>query len=151
MHYHHTQRGTMILLALVATGGIAALAFVVAAAGAPFNWGMLIPLVMFALVLVGVAWFFSSMTVDVNDNEVRWSIGPMSAKTIKRSDIESASIALHPWWYGYGIRWLGPKRWTYIVAGRDTVELRLKAGGYVRLGTDDPHGLLAALTGPRHV
>jgi hypothetical protein len=39
MHYHHTQRGTMILLALVATGGIAALAFVVTAAGAPFNWG----------------------------------------------------------------------------------------------------------------
>jgi len=55
----------------------------------------------------------------------------------------------HPWWYGYGIRWLGPNRWTYIVSGRHTVEVRLKGGGWRRLGTDDPHGLLAALTSGR--
>jgi hypothetical protein len=51
----------------------------------------------------------------------------------------------HPLWHGYGIRWLGPKRWAYIVSGRDAVEVRLKGGGWRRLGTDDPYGLVAAL------
>jgi hypothetical protein len=41
---------------------------------------------------------------------------------------------------------MGPKRWTYIVSGRDTVEARLKSGGFTRLGTNDSDGLIAALT-----
>jgi hypothetical protein len=52
----------------------------------------------------------------------------------------------HLWIAGYGNRWFGPKRWAYIVAGRNAVEVRLKQGGCLRLGTEDPTGLLNALT-----
>jgi hypothetical protein len=33
----------------------------------------------------------------------------------------------------------------YNVSGLDAVELRLKSGDIRRIGTDDPHGLAAAL------
>jgi hypothetical protein len=43
-----------------------------------------------------------------------------------------------------GVGFFPPKRWTFRVAGRDAVEVRLKRGGWRRIGTDDPQGLFAA-------
>jgi hypothetical protein len=60
--------------------------------------------------------------------------------------VRSVWTVRHPWIGGYGLRWYGPKRWIYIVPGRDTVEVHLRQGGWRRLGTDDPQGLLKALT-----
>jgi hypothetical protein len=151
MPYRHTQRGTFILVICAVTALFAA-AFAVVTWGRAdptVGWSALIgPLAILAVVL-GAAWYFSSMTVEVTDTELHWQLGWGGVSRIDRAAIESASIVRHPWWHGYGIRWLGPNRWTYIVSGRDTVEVRLKGGGWRRLGTDDPQGLLAALTSAR--
>ena len=48
------------------------------------------------------------------------------------------------WWYGWGIH-LTPFGWLYNVSGLDAVAITLRAGRKFALGTDDPHGLLAAL------
>jgi hypothetical protein len=86
------------------------------------------------------------MTVVVTDDELRWHFGPGRDWRIARADIDNAAIVPHRWIGGYGLRWYGPNRWVYIVSGRDTVEVHLKQGGWRRLGTDDPQGLLKALT-----
>ena len=150
MPYRHTQRGTLILVICAATALFAAAfgAVIWQRAAPRAEWGALAGPLVILVVLAGAAWYFSTMTVEVTDTELRWQLG-LGASRIDRSAIESASIVRHPWWHGYGIRWLGPNRWTYIVSGRDTVEVRLKGGGWRRLGTDDPQGLLAALTAKR--
>ena len=49
------------------------------------------------------------------------------------------------WIYGWGIRRL-PGGWMYNVWGLDAIELDLVSGKRFRIGTDDPDGLLAAIT-----
>jgi hypothetical protein len=116
----------------------------------PINWRavVVVSIVVLAL-LAGTGWYFSSMTVEVTDDEVRWHFGPGGYFRVARAEIESIAPVQHPLFAGYGIRWMGPKCWTYIVSGRDAVELRLKSGGYCRLGSDDREQLMAALTASR--
>jgi hypothetical protein len=151
MLYRHTQRGTSIIVICVVT--VAAASAIIALtrwrASPSADWSALLSPLVIVAVLAPVAWYFSSMTVEVTDGELRWYLGPGRAYRIDRSDIEGASIVRHPWWHGYGIRWIGANRWTYIVSGRNVVEVRLKGGGWRRIGTDDPQGLLAALTSKR--
>jgi hypothetical protein len=47
---------------------------------------------------------------------------------------------------GWGIR-ITTRGMLYNVSGRDAVEIRLDDGRRFRLGTDDPNGLVAALSG----
>jgi hypothetical protein len=150
MLYRHTQRGTVILVLCAATVLFsAAFAVVIWQRAAPgAELGALVGPIVILIALTGAAWYFSTMTVEVTDTELRWQLG-LGVSRIDRSAIESAAIVRHPWWHGYGIRWLGPNCWTYIVSGNETVEVRLKGGGWRRLGTDDPQGLLAALTSGR--
>ena len=49
-----------------------------------------------------------------------------------------------PWWYGIGVKWT-PRGWVYVVSRGDALELRLKNGKAIRIGTDDLRGLAAAL------
>ena len=107
------------------------------------RWAWL-PFVVFAL-LVGSAWLFSSLTVEVSGSEVRWYFGPgIWDYRIALSDIESVRIVRNTWVNGFGIRMrLGWR--LYNVSGLDAVELHLKNGGIRRIGTDDPKGLVAAL------
>ena len=93
-----------------------------------------------------LSWYFSSMTVDVTDDELRWRFAGGQGYRIARAEINNVRIVPHRWWAGYGIKYFGPKRWTYTIGGCETVEVSLKSGGWRRLGTDDPHGLHAALT-----
>jgi hypothetical protein len=147
VEYRHTQPATAILVGIGLT-----MVLILAL----FAWiGISVPTARWPLTLVAIAtfaffallaWLFSSMTVVVTDEEVRWHFGPGLHWRIARADIAGVSIARHSWLAGYGIRWFGPDRWVYAVSGPDTVELRLKQGGWRRLGTDDPQGLLRALT-----
>jgi len=95
-----------------------------------------------------LSWYFSSMTVDVTDDELSWRFAGGQGYTIARAEIDRVRTVPHRWWAGYGIKYFGPKRWTYVIGGCDTVEVSLKSGGWRRLGTDDPRGLLAALQRP---
>jgi hypothetical protein len=139
MPYRHTQRGIWITVFCLLFAGFDA---VVA-----WRTGEWLPAVVL-IVLVAVAIIFSSLTVGVDGNELRWHFGPgLWTYRLALDDIDQVAIVRNHWWYGWGIR-MGPGFRLYNVSGLDAVELRLRSGETRRIGTDDPQGLAAALKPP---
>ena len=57
------------------------------------------------IVLAAVAVVFSSLTVEVNEYELRWSFGPgLWTYRLPLGDIETVAIVRNHWWNGFGIR-----------------------------------------------
>jgi hypothetical protein len=136
MQYHHTQRGIFTLAVCLGSAGF--VAAVLWRTGQP---AMIITLI----VLLAVAFVFSSLTVDVGANELRWHFGPgFWTYRLPLTEIQGIAIVRNHWWNGFGIR-RRPGFRLYNVSGLDAVELRLKSGDIRRIGTDDPEGLAAAL------
>ncbi|MGA2128897.1 MAG: hypothetical protein ABSG76_22435 [Xanthobacteraceae bacterium] len=136
MPYHHTQRGTLILIVC-----LAAAAFDAAVAWWTGHWSAAIALI----VLLATAAVFSSLTVEVNGTELRWHFGPgFWTYRLALDDIASVAVVRNRWTNGFGIR-RRPGLRLYNVSGLDAVELRLRSGDVRRIGTDDPAGLSAAL------
>jgi hypothetical protein len=149
VQYRHTQPAHVMFVGIglaVVLNAVLGIWIVISTPGVWWPVGPMTIGIFAALALL--AWYFSAMTVTVTEDEVRWHFGPGRDWRIARADIDSVSIVPHSVLVGYGIRWYGPKRWVYAVSGRRTVELRLKQGGWRRLGTDDPEGLLKALREP---
>jgi hypothetical protein len=141
-HYEHTQPGTLMIASLV----VAALVCAAIAYGDSGASRWLAGAI--ALGMIVLAWLFSSLTVAVNDKEVRWYFGPGAwSYQMARSDIVSARAVRNSWLNGWGIR-MGSGFRLYNVSGLDAVELKLKNGEIRRIGTDDPAGLAAALQHP---
>lgn len=88
---------------------------------------------------------FSILTVEVDGEEVsvRFGVG-LIRKRFPLSEIESHSAVRNPWYYGWGLR-RTPIGWLYNVSGLEAVEITMKDGRKVRIGTDDPAGLDAAI------
>jgi hypothetical protein len=142
-HYRHTQLGTLMLttlsLAALLTGLPGILAMTLRAGHLP--WLMLAP----SALCCGLAWIFSSLTVEVSGTEIRWYFGPgLWDYRVALSDIEGVRIVRNTWLNGFGIR-MRPGWRLYNVSGLDAVEPRLKTGDIRCIGTDDPQGLAAAL------
>lgn len=136
MPYQHTQRGIWIMSALL----------VAAALDGAIAWrsGQWSPVVVL-IVLIAAAVVFSSLTVEVSENELRWHFGPgFWTYRLPLDQIQSVAMVRNQWWNGFGIR-IGRGRRLYNVSGLDAVELRLKSGEIRRIGTDDPQGLAEAL------
>lgn len=90
-------------------------------------------------------WLFSSLTVEVDGEELRHFFGPgFWKKSYLLIDIQSVKQVRNSWWYGWGIR-LTPHGWLYNVSGLDAVEVRLPKGRTFRIGTNNPEGLCTAL------
>ena len=139
IRYHHTQRGTLMLVALL----IAAALCASAAYANPSSQRWL--LWAFASGFVVLAWLFSSLTVEVDEHEFHWHFGPgIWRYRIMLAEIETIAVVRNSWWNGFGIR-MRPGFRLYNVSGLDAVELRLKTGDVRRIGTDDARGLAAAL------
>jgi hypothetical protein len=138
-HYEHTQPGTLMIAVLVISA-IVCVAIAYGDTGAA-RWvvGAL------AIGMIILAWLFSSLTVVVNGNEVRWYFGPGAWDyRVALSDIVSAHPVRNSWLNGFGVR-MAPGFRLYNVSGLDAVELKLKDGNVRRIGTDDAPGLAAAL------
>jgi hypothetical protein len=140
--YRHTQIGwTLILILLIALlGELTAVAFV--APGATFALmlsGALAAMLAVMLVL------FATLTVVVDDVAVRLSFGAgVLKRNVALDDIVAARRVRNHWWTGWGVRVL-PNGRLYNVGGLDAVELELDLDRVVRVGTDDPDALLAAV------
>jgi hypothetical protein len=137
MPYRHTQRGTLIMF----------LCLVLAALDTAIAWrtGQWLPMV--ALIFL-IAVLFSSLTVEVSGNELRWHFGPgLLSYRIALEDIEAVAVVRNHWWNGFGIR-MRPGFRLYNVSGLDAVELHLRSNDIRRIGTDDPQGLAGALKLP---
>lgn len=137
--YHHTQPGTAIRISMLLA--MLALALTASQSEAP----RLSLLFVGATLLVALL-LFHSLTVTVTNDQVTLSFGiGVIRKTIPCARIRSARIVRNPWYYGWGIH-LIPNGWLYNVSGFDAVELTLDNGRIVRIGTDKPQELLAAVS-----
>jgi hypothetical protein len=118
----HRQLGTLMIIALI-------IADVVFASAAYVNTGIgRWVAAAFALSLVVLAWLFSSLTVIVSENELRWSFWPGARKhRLALAEIEGVRIVRNNVLSRFGIR-MRPGFRLYNVSGLDAVELRLKTG-----------------------
>jgi len=97
------------------------------------------------IILVAVAFLFSSLTVEVNGGERRWHFGPgFWTCRLAPDEIETVAVVRNHGWNGFGIR-MRPGFRLYNVSGLDAVELHLRSSDIRRIGTDDPQGLAGAL------
>ena len=139
IQYQHTQRGTLMLVALIA--GAVVLAATAYLSPTPSRWLCL----ALACGLLILAWLFSSLTVLVGDNELRWYFGPgIWQYRMTLGEIRAVRVARNSWTNGFGIR-MRPGFRLYNVSGLDAVELELNNGEIRRIGTDDASGLATAL------
>lgn len=96
-------------------------------------------------VLTVTCFIFSSMTIEVNDSEINWYFGPGAfRKTLPLEEVESCKKVKNPVWMGFGIHAFGTG-WIYNISGLWGVEIELKGGSLVRLGTDEPNYLCQAI------
>jgi hypothetical protein len=98
-----------------------------------------------ALALGAISWAFSSLTVEVSNDELVWYFGPgVSRNSISRSEIDSVTSIRNKWWWGWGIH-LTPRGWLYNVSGLYAVEASLLNGKTLRIGSDQAGQLVDAL------
>ena len=137
MSYRHTQPGTLILIGCLLAG-----AFGAALAWRAGQWPASVALIV---MMIGTAVLFSSLTVEVNDKELRWYFGPgLWTYRLPLEEIKDVAVVRNQWWNGFGIRMARGFR-LYNVSGLDAVELRVGPDDVRRIGTDDPQGLSDAL------
>ena len=99
--------------------------------------------------LMLLAVFFGTLTIHIDGRALRWYFGPgVLKKSIPLGDIAAHQIVRNPVWYGWGIRYT-PHGWLYNVSGLHAVEIRRGDGTALRLGTDEPERLAAALATAR--
>ncbi len=138
MPYRRTQIGWLVLVPL-GVGGLLALASLAAAglfAGAAITFA----------VLAILAAIFATLTVEVDRAALRFWFGVgLVRRRIALPDILTWRQVRNPWYSGWGVRMYG-RGLLYNVAGFDAVELQLRDGSQLRLGTADPAGLCDALT-----
>jgi hypothetical protein len=137
--YRHTQLGPLIFLSTI-PGATALLA-----GAAYFDGEVAAIFLTLAIVLGGVGYAFSSLTVEVSAEELAWRFGPgVFRGRVARSDILSATPVENPWWWGWGVH-LTPRGWLYNISGLEAVEIALRNGRTFRIGSDDSPGLARAL------
>jgi hypothetical protein len=98
-------------------------------------------LVLMALLMAN----FASLTVTVDEREVRWRFGrgPVGRR-VPLERVRGVEVRHSPWYWGWGIRWT-PHGWLWRSHGLDAVWLELDDGRHVGVGTQDPAGLAQAL------
>ncbi len=135
--YHHRQTGWMILAGL--TASMAVVVPLVAIPAAPLG-----AVLVAALVLLGGV-LFATLTVEVDARELRvFFTGGLVRKRVALAEILSVQVVRNPWYYGLGIHKI-PRGWIWNVSGRDGVELRLRDGSVLRIGSDEPAALRRAI------
>ena len=119
--------------------------FVVAMTSGTQPWVQVV-LLCACVLLLFMTWLFGSLTVEVDEEELRHWFGPgFWKKSYQLLDIESAKVVRNSWFWGWGIR-LTPHGWLYNVSGFDAVQIQLRSGRTFRIGTDDPQGLFEAIS-----
>jgi hypothetical protein len=158
--FHEVQRFRNPLLWLV-VGGIAALmwaaAFVQLVRGRPFgdkpasDVQLLTMWILFGLGLPALFWFIGLVT-EVAEDGVRVRFRPFPGRLIPWQEIEDAEVIRYrPLrdFGGWGVRWGRGQRRAYTVSGDTGVELTLRDGRRVVLGSHEPEQLHRALESGR--
>ena len=142
MEYRYTQTA---LQSVVLTVGLVAALMVVLMPDLEED-GLLIPIGIVVVLTAMITLLFSRLTTTVKDGLIIVAFGVgWPRHTEKTSEVVAVRTVRNKWIYGWGIRRLS-NGWMYNVWGLDAVEMYLSSGKTFRIGTDDPEGLLAALT-----
>ncbi len=131
VRYHHRQPGTLIRGILLAGAvGSALLSRLV-----PEVPGIAVVVVV---MLVAAAYVFSSLTIELDEQALRWAFGPgIIHKAVPLPEIRRADATRTRWYEGWGIHKTG-RGWLYNVSGFDAVIIRRHDGSQFLLGTDEP-------------
>lgn len=135
-HYRHIQTGWAVIWVMLAA---AILLPLVAVSGAGR-----FPVALIGALLLPLA-LFSTLTVVLDDTHLsfRFTLG-LIRKRIPLREIRHFAPVRNPWYYGWGIH-LYPGGTLYNVSGSQAVEILLKAGRRLRVGTDEPERLCSAI------
>lgn len=135
--YRHTQIGYLMIVILAT--GVVGLSASVAFGSGPRT-------LVFGVAILGLCLLlFPTLTVVVRNSSVRFFFGlGLIGREIAVKEILTASVVRNSWTYGWGVR-LIPGGWLWNVSGLDAVELRLRNGKLLRIGTDDPVALHSAI------
>ena len=140
--YRHTQVGWTIIVVVVAAVVAEILLVVVLAPGSTLALSLSSAL---AAILAVTLVLFSTLTVTVDDRAVRLAFGmEVLRREVSLDEIAEARRVRNAWYSGWGVRVIPGGR-LYNVGGLDAVELQLDNGRVVRVGTDEPDALLAAV------
>ena len=135
MHYQHTQKVPDNVMAVATLAGLAI--------------GLTPPGLIARIATIGVmgavGYSFRSLTVEVDDNELRLQFGdgPIR-KSFPLADVTGVKTTRTSPLSGWGMRFIG-RGWLYNIYGLDAVELSLAGGKRVLVGTDEPDKLAAAI------
>ncbi|MGI9648228.1 MAG: hypothetical protein ACR2OI_06885 [Acidimicrobiia bacterium] len=143
MHYRHTQFAPG-LFRIIVIAFLICIAVISAASGEIAA----VLIVLFVAGIVSAAMVvFGRLTVEVTDDGLRAFFGwGWPIRTLTWDKATAVRIVRNRWWYGFGIRWFpGGSLWN--VWTLDAVEFDLATGRKLRIGTDQPDALLAALVG----
>jgi hypothetical protein len=139
MRYEHTQPGYVTGPALAAGAAIVYFSF-----RAEYGTVGVGGLLMTGAFAVGAV-LFSSLTVKVDEDELRFYFGPgFWTRRISLDAIEAAEPVRNSAWHGWGIRYTFDG-WLYNVSGLEAVELTVRDEGRLRIGTDEPERLAQVL------
>jgi hypothetical protein len=138
--YEHRQAGSAILaFMLIPIIGVAVALVPVAPQGTLFS------LLLFLLMMVFISYNFSSLTVKVDAEKVLLFFGPgFISRAIPIETIDNVCVVRNAFWMGLGIHFIRGGT-IYNVSGLDGIEITLKSGRLVRIGSDAPDALAAAV------
>ncbi|MEA2707314.1 MAG: hypothetical protein QOH22_2102 [Gemmatimonadaceae bacterium] len=134
--YKHTQVGYLVLVVML----VAALGIFGLAPRGPLPVTLIVAVLLFISAVL-----FSSLTVEISDGELRFHFGPgFWRKRYPLAEVADAEVAQSSWWEGWGIR-VTPRGMLYNVSGTGAVEIKLRSGRRLRIGTDEPEVLVQAI------
>lgn len=143
MGYHRTQKGFLTIPTAVLFG-VVAVAMLKDSGGTSAT--PVVTSVVFMAAVLAIVLMFSYLRVTVDNGEVVAAFGfGRPRRVIKLAEIADARQVRNRWFNGWGIRKVR-RGWMFNVWGLDAVELELSSGKVFRIGTDDPEGLLRALS-----
>ena len=138
--YRHTQYGVLTLIVFVLSGIL--LAFI--AKEKVFEGKFVSALITLFIYLFGILMFYS-FTVEIVGETLRFWFGVgLIRKEFSVKEIASIKEITNPWYYAWGIKSV-PGGWFYAIAPGEAVELVLKNGKIVQIGTNESEKLKAAI------
>lgn len=138
--YKHTQFGTLTLIILLITGAIVAPIFLSMFVGGQ----LVVAFVTIGLYLLILAMFYN-FAVEISDGKLKFWFGiGVVGKTYPLKEIQSTQEVKNPWYYLWGVKSI-PGGWLYAIAPGSAVEIVLKDGKVIRLGTNQPKKLKQAI------
>ena len=138
--YRHTQFGALMFVVFLATGVlISVVALKIIAEGR-----LAMAILMTCIYLLGLTLFYS-FTIEISEGKLKFWFGiGVIGKSYSLSEIQSAREVVNPWYYFWGVKSI-PRGWLYAIAPGAAVEIILKNGKIICLGTNQSKRLKQAI------